>query len=619
MAFSGKKLKSLGLTSLRFLQRQLWKPFDFARANHILWKFILSSDGYFTLLFLIVGSTFNGVSAIWLKKLTVELNNKSTGDSDDTAIYHGLFFYGGSFMLGYVFSTIAKSVSTGWRVGVIQKYMQKFIKFHRNAPLQWFNPSAKGLKMETIKVSLQVEIGRFIDASYVFIDNALKTFISSVFLSVIIADFVVLYFEVAVLFGVVVFFAFKKAFFRRYHLQHRSKGLLELELGGLWDNLTLGNIINVSTIESRWNYRMKKFMKESRRMAGLNGFLMCLMFLVVFLPIQFGIFWYVKRNIHNTGKLFAVAALLPLQMQVAMSAVQMLQSIFMYVTSKSDMLDALIMIEKKEEIGKEALERGIGWDQIVVRGPDGTKSTFKNFDHFIRHVDGTEGSGLLKEGGKEEKEEEEELSADSFPHVAGSKPVIPGRWRIIAPGDCGQRNILSLLKVVYGAKAFYLPSQNSFRFEKDARIADLPEAMSQEGRMKSQLDRLWLTHVGRMELETDSGERVTCLLLDRWNAFMDEKMERELSKKLDEIARDIAVIETQNREDASMREMRAKGEAAMIGYGEGSIGNVDADIAAFVEGGHDDSFHEDGARRRSTISDLEQSETDPLLHSESRG
>jgi hypothetical protein len=539
---------------------------------------------------------------VWLKKLTVELSHKSTGDSDNAAIYQGLFFYGGSFMLGYIFSMIAKSVSAGWRVGVIQKYMQKFIKLHQNVPLQWFNPSAKEQKMATIKVSLQVEIGRFVDASYVFVDNAMKTFISSMFLSVIIADFVVAYFEVALLFGILVFVAFKKSFFKRYDMQHRSKGLLELELGGLWDNLTLGNTINMSTVVSRWNYRMKKFMKESRRMAGLNGFLMCLMFSVVFLPIQFGIFWYVKKNIHNTEKLFTVAALLPLQMQVAMSAVLMLQSIFVYVTSRRDMLEALIMIEKKEEIGKDALERGIGWSQIVVKGPDGTKSTFKNFEEFIRHVDGSTGG---------DGEEESAAESESFPHVPASNSLLPGRWRIIAPGDCGQRYILSLLKVAYGSRAFYLPSQNAFRFEKDARIADLPETMSQEGRMKSQLDRLWLTHVGRMELETDGGERITCLLLDRWNAFMDETMEHELSKKLDEIARDMAVVETHNREDAAMRDMRAKGEAAMIGLvDDGAVGNVDADMAAFVDGNEND----EGIHRHSTASDVEQSERDPLLH-----
>jgi ABC-type bacteriocin/lantibiotic exporter with double-glycine peptidase domain len=222
------------------------------------------------------------------------------------------------------------------------------------------------------------------------------------------------------------------------------------------------------------------------------------------IPIAITFLW-VFLTTHNTAKLAALIATLPRQIQV----IQYLEVLSTYT---------------------------IYWHGIYAK--------LKSLISALLPVQKNYHDELMKRINKHELK----LIFDNEPITFASililiddiKKMMKGRVTIQGKNGSGKTSLIILLKQILGEDAYYLPTNSRLFFE-----STIDNSLSTGQKMKA-----WLEEIERNILP------IKVILLDEWNANLDDKNRKLISNVLDKLSKKCCVIEISHRENSIITESR---------------------------------------------------------------
>jgi ABC-type transport system involved in cytochrome c biogenesis ATPase subunit len=263
-----------------------------------------------------------------------------------------------------------------------------------------------------------------------------------------------------------------------------------------WDNVVLGNGYNFGLWDRKANRASLSYVNRNLHTARFRQWFSVLIAALTFIPSFFVVIQMVVKYQSNPLVLSAIAVTLPRLFMILNFTYDLLKSAFCWPSQKKILERVQAMIGKNQE-GSSFTNR-IQWGKISVLH-NTSNATDETEVHFI---------GL------------EEII---------KKSTIPGRHTIRGENGSGKTSLLLAIKEALQEKAFFLPVKHQLYFRNNVHY------LSSGQGIKTIL----------LEIRSFVNEKV--ILLDEWDANLDNQNKEEISHLIDELARNHCVIEVRHR------------------------------------------------------------------------
>ena len=274
-------------------------------------------------------------------------------------------------------------------------------------------------------------------------------------------------------------------------VQDSRKSMSQVLLAA-WDNVFIGNQHNFerwweSFVESTTKLESRTIMYTVKQALISGGTMVCALALV-----GYSVFLYVQGSGGDLAALSALVVTFPRQIQIIQSIFDFIRSMVAWEGIKA----RLQGLEKPLQLEDENSSSYIFWDQLKF-WHQGHCLTFKGMDELQQFL-------LVR------------------PNV---------RLTITGPNGAGKSTLLAVLAAELGKNAFFLPTRSDLIFDSK----ELPDAS----------DGQWVKLIFD-EIRQDTTIPDT-VILDEWDANLDQKNMHALSQQLENLATERRVIEVRHR------------------------------------------------------------------------
>ena len=278
-------------------------------------------------------------------------------------------------------------------------------------------------------------------------------------------------------------------------LQNDRKSLSQTLLSG-WDNIVIGNIYNFTIWWKQYCARWGAYNNSSAKNALFNQLASAAVMMCALVPVA-GTFIWLFLHTSDTAKLAALIATLPRQIQI-IQHFEILSTYAMYWHGTYAKIKALMeaLIFKKEDHYKAINDR-ISIKEMKFTINNSVK-TFENHKNLF----------------------------EALSNRNNGRITIQGR------NGSGKTTLVNMIKNELGEQAYYLPTNSRLLFD-----SILNSSLSTGQRVKACLD----------ELEK-SLTNLKVLILDEWDANLDNTNIEVISSMLDKLANKYCIIEISHRQ-----------------------------------------------------------------------
>lgn len=430
-------------------------------------------------------------STIWLVNMMKKVIN---GEN----FFPFLYLYLLSIVTPYIPSCIANIIKITWKQEAQRSFINAFVSSNSNQIGQWSNKGIKEEKLSILTTEGPNALHAFIDYVFDMLSYSLNVFFNIFIISIVIEPL----FGVAYGLSVVTVFTIMKL---KRKLQRRltQKALtarvdLYQSLLASWDNILLGNLYNFKLWKDKTTQRLSRCLEKNVELERFDQILAITISLISSIPSVMVVMYYAYVNRFDIATLSAFLVSLPVLYNILYYTYHTLSLVFRWNmhTGKLKSIYKAIQPMKDYHI---ALEKKVKWSKIRV-----TPSLCLN--------------GALVS----------ELSISShqdlLPYTQHS-----GRLTLRGENGAGKSTLLMLVKSALSDRAFFLPTQNQLSFVSETNKYSTGESL--KNRLMEILEKV----------------DVDVLLLDEWDANLDQENQEKLSCLIDELARTKCVIEVRHR------------------------------------------------------------------------
>ncbi|MDR3624826.1 MAG: ABC transporter ATP-binding protein [Chlamydiales bacterium] len=454
-----------------------------------------SSLGCFSMLF--VQQLLVASSTLWLSLLSDDI------ESGNNFVFF-LILYLTSLVIPYLPEAFSMVFNNTWKQNAYAYLIHRFVETRKEDAVVWNNKTLKEDTMTILTAEGQNTLNMAVDHIYNFMYYFLHIVLNIIAISLLIdAKFAVGYLVSLCFVAILMKVQYKKQTGLAKETQdariHLGRSLLSS-----WDNVLLGNKYNFNL----WIRKTGAYLGAATRLnlssAIFNQSLTVIVTIIIFLPSIIVALDALVTDRHNPAILLALLLTLPRMFSILDYTQLGLSYIAQWPVHRTK-LDTIETILKPPVTPLDSLENRISWSKLIFTPPlpfpiQALLSYDKQFAESAQVVEGV----------------------TVYTHPCG-------RYTLRADNGAGKSTFLIVVKKHLGEHAFFLPNNHNLSF-----LANDQSASSGE-MLKHQL------------LEIRNNVDVKVLLLDEWDANLDEGNQQEVSSVIDELSKERLVIEVRHR------------------------------------------------------------------------
>ena len=407
-----------------------------------------------------------------------------------------LLFYLSTLVLPYIPGCIACILRIYWKQEALRSFVNSFIASNRGNIGDWNNQGMREEKLSILTGEAPTAINALID--YIF---DLYSYISSVFFNIIALSIVVepLF---AVAYGIsvstVIFVMGLKRSQQKKLTNNALTARIDLtqSLLAAWDNVLIGNDYNFKLWIEKKTQRLNRSLRRNIDLERFDQVMAIVVSLMTSIPSLIVVIYFVYINQHDPVRLSSFIVTLPMLFLILSYTYQTLSLAFRWGMHKSKLIALFKAIQPSSPLPEmpEMMERKVKWDKI--------KMTNVNTEN---------------------------MSAAFTPNHLVTRANTSGRITLRGENGAGKSTLLMILKQTLKRKAFFLPTQSHLSFSSSSLNHSTGEGL------KNRLIEI----LEKVDADT--------LLLDEWDANLDQENRETLSNLIDNIAQRKCVIEVRHR------------------------------------------------------------------------
>lgn len=393
----------------------------------------------------------------------------------------------------YIPWCIAHVVRISWKQEALRAFINAFIRSNRNNIGDWNNKGVKEEKLSILTAEAPTAINALID--YIF---ELTSYITSVFFNIIALSIVV-----EPLFAIVYSISITCVIILMNIMRRTQKVLTKKALSArvdltqsllaAWDNVLLGNHYNFNLWQDRTTQRLNRSLQKNVALERFDQMMAIITSLMTIVPSVLVVIYYAWTNRHDMVRLSTFIVTLPMLFTILSYTYQTLSLAFRWGMHKSKLASLFKAIQSSREQA-ETMTKKVKWEKIKMM-----EETSQAPYSFNSH------------------------------HEIMQRAEQSGRLTLRGENGAGKSTLLILIKAALKNKAFFLPTYNELNFTSETRRHSTGESL--KNRLIEILEKV------------DSD----VLLLDEWDANLDQENRQQLSSLIDEIATRKCVIEVVHR------------------------------------------------------------------------
>lgn len=389
-----------------------------------------------------------------------------------------------SYYIPWCFAYI---VRISWKQEALRSFIRAFIGSNRNNISDWNNKSIKEEKLSILTAEAPTAINALID--YIF---DLYSYIASVvfnimFLSIIVEPLFAIVYSIS-LTSVIILMNLMK---RKQRLLTKIALIARVDLTqsllAAWDNVLLGNNYNFNLWQEKTDQRLSRSLKKNIDLERFDQMMAIITSLITIIPSVIVVIYVAWTNQHDIVRLSTFIVTLPMLFTALSYTYQTLSLCFRWGMHKGKLASLFKTIQSSSKHA-ETMSKKVKWDKIRLME-----------DKVQSH------------------------------HELMQRAEQSGRLTLRGENGAGKSTLLILIKAALQNKAFFLPTHSELNFTSETNDRSTGESLK---------NRL-------MEIFEKVPSDV--LLLDEWDANLDQDNREKLSKVIDEIATRKCVIEVVHR------------------------------------------------------------------------
>ena len=415
-----------------------------------------------------------------------------------------LFLFLGSIAFPYFPGCLALIIKSFWKQESQRSFIEAFVVSNRNQIGEWSNKGIKEEKLSILTAEGPSALVALIDYLYDLYGYLLSVFYNILALSIAVEPLFGVAYAISVMTVIIVMKAK-----RRYQRRLTQKALmaridLYQSLLAAWDNVLLGNSYNFKLWQDKTSQRVNRCLQKNVELERFDQVLAIVISLVTSIPslVVVVVYAYVHRN--NIPDLSAFMVTLPVLFYILSYTYQTLSLIFRWNMHKSKLVSIYKSIQPIQ-YSPAVMEKKVKWGKIQIINT--TISTAAPDDH------------VSLAGPKAVSSFQQLLDYTNF----------AGRVTLRGENGSGKSTLLMLIKNSLSERAFFLPTQNQLSFLSPSNKYSTGESL--RNRLLEILERV----------------DVDVLLLDEWDANLDNENRERLSLLIDELSEKKCVIEVRHR------------------------------------------------------------------------
>lgn len=394
-----------------------------------------------------------------------------------------------SYYIPWCFAFI---VRISWKQEALRSFINAFISSNRNNIADWNNKSIKEEKLSILTGEAPTAINTLID--YIF---DLYSYIASVVFNILFLSIVV-----EPLFAIVYSLSFTCVIILMQQMKRKQRLLTKIaliarvdltqSLLAAWDNVLLGNHYNFTLWKEKTTQRLDRSLKKNIDLERFDQTMAMITSLITIIPSVVVVMYVAWTNQHDMVRLSTFVVTLPMLFTILSYTYQTLSLCFRWGMHKSKLASLFKTIQSSSKQA-ETMTKKVKWDKIRLM--EETKMPLPINSH----------------------------------HDLMQKTEQSGRLTLRGENGSGKSTLLILMKAALENKAFYLPTHSELNFTSEIDDRSTGEAL--HNRLVEILEKV----------PSD------VLLLDEWDANLDQDNREKLSGLIDEIATRKCVIEVVHR------------------------------------------------------------------------
>lgn len=433
-------------------------------------------------------------STLWLVMLMKKITSQEP-------FFRYLALYLCSLVLPYIPWCLAFVLRITWKQEAQRSFIQAFVTSNRNNIAEWSNKSLKEEKLSILTAEAPSAINALIDWIFDLYSYVMSVIFNIIALSIVVEPLFAVAYGVSVS-AVIIVMKIKK----RIQRQLTKKAIvarvdLTQQLLASWDNVLLGNQYNFNIWQERTTQKLNRCLRKNVELERFDQVMAIFVALMTVIPSLLVVVYFMYVNRHNTVLLSSFIVTMPILFMILSYTYQTLSLAFRWGMHKSKLVALFRAIQPTKEAFLR-LETKVKWDKIRIieetKAPDEHVSLAGPRDLYVP-------SDLIH------------------------KTEIPGRLTLRGENGAGKSTLLMLMKNSLQEKAFFLPTHSELSFTSDQHNSSTGEAL------KFKL------------LEICKKVEAEVLLLDEWDANLDQDNRESLSRLIDEIAQKKCVVEVRHR------------------------------------------------------------------------
>lgn len=442
------------------------------------------------LAFLIVQQLVVASSSLWIINF---IHNIQTGSS----FYMNLCLYLASLLIPFIPGSWAVIYQEKWKLDLTLTLSDTFKGKFKTEQKIWSDNNSKEMRLSILSSEGMNVMFDFAEYAYSLISTLINAVFNITILSILInIDFGIGYLISLLAVGCCIRLLKNKQERLTEKAQNTRIGFIKILLHA-WDNVVLGNQYNFDLWDKKLSKRSSSYVFRDLSAKRFRQWSSVVIAFLTFAPCFFAVILSISANASNPLVLGAIAVTLPRLFLILNYTYELLTQLFNWPYQKS-------MLSKIDQMlcsppPPQSLSDRISWEKIKYthyNGADGQPSDFlplSNIDDLV------------------------------------NKTNLPGRITIRGENGSGKTTLLLMLKDMLKDRAFFLPSKHNLTFRRN-----LHTSSSGQG-IKLALE----------EIRDYVGAKV--ILLDEWDANLDNANQSSLSGLINEFAQKYCVIEVRHR------------------------------------------------------------------------
>jgi ABC-type transport system involved in cytochrome bd biosynthesis fused ATPase/permease subunit len=409
-----------------------------------------------------------------------------------------------SLALAYVPLCIASILKITWKQQAQRFFINNFVVYNKNNIAEWNDKALKEKKLSILTAEGPTAIYAFIDYFWDLYTYILSVFLNVSALSIIVEPLFSVTYGISISCVILVMVLKRKT--QREMTQKALAARVDLcqSLLTAWDNVLLGNQYNFELWEEKTKQRLDHCMHLNVALERFDQILAIVVSVITSAPSLLVVLFFVMANRHNPVELSSFIVVLPLLFINLSYTYQTLALAFRWPMHVGK-LRSIYQGIQPAVASADALENKVKWPKLKVSG-----SALPPLDY--QPMAASPLSQPL-------------TSFESLLQMASNS------CRLTIRGDngSGKSTALMLLKEKLATHAFFLPTHNQLTFMAEASGHSTGEALkSLMGEILEQV-------------------KADVLLLDEWDANLDNENQEMLSSLIDAWALKKCVIEVRHR------------------------------------------------------------------------